>query len=88
MAERLGKYRAFAQIGIEKKDCQNELLDDIEFGGGNTEEEAIENLHLKCLKHINNESSILTSEIEKLKNLLSKMTTNLEHLNNLLKETK
>ena len=87
LAERIGKYCAFAQLGIEKKDCQNEYLDDIDFGRGNTEEEAIENLYLRCLRKINNESSILTSEIENLKNLLSKMTTNLEHLNNLLKET-
>ncbi len=86
-AERLGKYRAFAQLGIGKHDCQNDLLDHIEHGRGNTEEEAIENLYLRCLKTINNESFILTSEIEKLKNHLSKMTTNLEHLNNLLKET-
>ncbi len=88
LPERIGKYCAFAQLGIEKQYCQNELLNDIECGRGNTEEEAIENLYLRCLKNINNESSILTSEIEKLKNLLSKMTTNLEHLNNLLKETK
>ena len=87
-AERLGKYRAFAQLGIGKQYCQNELLNDIEHGRVNTEEEAIKNLYLRCLKTINNESSILTSEIEKLKNHLSKMTTNLEHLNNLLKETK
>lgn len=88
LPERIGKYCAFAQLGIEKHDCQNELLNDIEHGRGNTEEEAIENLYLRCLKNINNESSILTSEIEKLKSHLSKMTTNLEHLNNLLKETK
>lgn len=81
------KYRAFAQLGIEKPDCQNEHLNDIKFGGGNTEE-VIENLHLRCLKNINKESSILASEIENLKNLLSKMTINSEHLNNLLKETK
>lgn len=86
--KRLGKYCAFAQLGIGKHDCQNEVLNDIEHGRGNTEEEAIENLYLRCLKTINNESSILTSEIEKLKNHLSKMTTDLEHLNNLLKETK
>ena len=88
LAERIGKYSAFAQLGIGKQYCQNELLNDIEHGRGNTEEEAIENLYLRCLKYIKNESSILTSEIEKLKNHLSKMTANLEHLNNLLKETK
>ena len=87
LAERLGNYRAFAELGIEKQDCQNEHLNTIEFGLGNTEQEAIENLYLRTLKVINQERNILASEIEKLQTQLSKMISNLDDLKNLLKET-